>query len=80
MRHNYLDMWKGCATTMTKQELLAMGQKMMELRKGSGLSQRALANIIGVRNASVSRYETGNIEARRSVIDTYAKYFGVSPL
>jgi repressor LexA len=65
---------------MKKEELSTLGQKMQTLREAQGLSQRDLGLLIGVTNASISRYEKAEMEPRRSVIEAYARYFRVSPL
>lgn len=65
---------------MNKEELVRLGKKLQSLREEQGLSQRDLGALIGVTNASISRYEKAEMEPRKSVIEAYAKFFRVHPL
>lgn len=41
---------------------MKFGQRLRELRTGKSLSQRALAQVIGVSHTYVSKIETGNLD------------------
>lgn len=53
-------------------------ERLRKLRTGKGLSTRALGEIIGVSNATVSRYETGKRDPDLLVVNKIANYFGVT--
>lgn len=58
-----------------------MGRKIRELREKCGLTQREVANAVGVTEATVSRWESGHINnMRRDKIQSLAKILQVSPL
>lgn len=58
-----------------------MGKKLRELRDARGLTQREVANAVGVTEATVSRWESGHINnMRRDKIESLAKVLQVSPL
>lgn len=58
-----------------------MGKKLRELRDNRGLTQREVANAVGVTEATVSRWESGHINnMRRDKIEKLAKVLQVSPL
>lgn len=58
-----------------------MGKKLRELRDARGLTQREVANAVGVTEATVSRWESGHINnMRRDKIEGLAKVLHVSPL
>lgn len=58
-----------------------MGKKLHELRDARGLTQREVANAVGVTEATVSRWESGHINnMRRDKIESLAKVLQVSPL
>lgn len=58
-----------------------MGRKIRELREKRGLTQREVANAVGVTEATVSRWESGHINnMRRDKIQSLAKILQVSPL
>ena len=58
-----------------------MGRKIRELREKCGLTQREVANAVGVTEATVSRWESGHINnMRRDNIQSLAKILQVSPL
>lgn len=44
-----------------KEELIALGNRVREVRTAKGLSQTELANRIGKDQPSINRLETGNI-------------------
>lgn len=47
---------------MCYSEMRAFGEKLKEYRKQKGLTQSELANIIGVQNSAISKYERGRIK------------------
>lgn len=55
-----------------------MGNKIAELRKGHGLSQRQLAKEIGTSQANLSRWEQGLNEPSIMECWKIADYFDVS--
>ena len=58
-----------------------MGKKLRELRDARGITQREVANAVGVTEATVSRWESGHINnMRRDKIESLAKVLQVSPL
>lgn len=58
-----------------------IGTKLKNRRKELGLTLQEVADMIGVSNPTVSRWETGNINnMKRNYIEKYAKALQVSPL
>lgn len=56
------------------------GKRIKALRKGAGLTQRELADKLGVKLAAVNKYETGIVtNLKRSTIAKLAEIFDVSP-
>lgn len=53
-------------------------QRLKKLRNEKGLSTRALGEILGVSNATISRYETGKRDPDLLVVNKIANYFNVS--
>lgn len=53
-------------------------ERLKKLRETKGLSTRALGEIIGTSNASISRYETGQRIPDVQVAREIAKYFNVT--
>ena len=53
-------------------------ERLRELRKESGLSQRAMAKILSIAQPSYSRYELGTGEPSLETLAAVAKYFEVS--
>jgi repressor LexA len=56
------------------------GKRLKEVRDSKGMSGRAVGAIIGVAGATISRYESGEIEAKRTTIKVLADYFKVNPV
>lgn len=54
------------------------GNNLKLLRLEKGLSQKALGEILGVCNQTVSFWETGNREPDLDTVKTIAEYFDVS--
>lgn len=57
---------------------MKIGEKIKQLRKTKGLSQDALANVLGVTFQAVSKWETGTTAPDVSLIPVIASYFNVS--
>ena len=55
-----------------------MGSKLKELRKQKGVSQKVVANAIGVTTSAYSNYEQDLREPSIQVIISLCKYFEVS--
>lgn len=55
-----------------------MKRELRALRVGAGLTQQDLANILGVSNISVSRWELGKSIPSPKYIKKMAKLFGVA--
>lgn len=54
-------------------------QKLIRLREGKGLSQKALAEALGVTQATVSRWEAGLIRPRVAVRLKLKDLLGLEP-
>ena len=52
--------------------------KLKELRTNRGLSQKELAEIVGVSNSTISMYEMGQREPDFATVVKFADFFGVS--
>ena len=55
-----------------------VGERLKALRKAMKLSQVNIAEIVGLAQASINRYEKGQAEAPYRVLLWYADYFDVS--
>ncbi|MDD6462996.1 MAG: helix-turn-helix domain-containing protein, partial [Clostridiaceae bacterium] len=55
----------------------AFGNRMLELRKKLNLSQAELAEMIGVTNKAVSKWETGKSKPTTNVIRKLAALFNI---
>ena len=55
-----------------------MGARISARRKDKGLTQEALANILGVSNQAVSKWESGASDPSTTNLMALAKLFGVS--
>lgn len=53
-------------------------QRLKRLREENNLSTRALGEIVGTSNATISRYETGKRDPDLIIVHNIAKYFNVS--
>lgn len=59
---------------------MMLNAKLRERRKQLGLSMKEVANIVGVAEATISRWETGDISnMKRDKIALYAKALNLSP-
>lgn len=52
--------------------------RLRRLREQHGLSTRALGELIGTSNATISRYETGKRDPDLVLVYNMAQYFGVT--
>lgn len=55
-----------------------IGERLKQLRKEKGITQQELAEILGVRKAAVSLYETGQNDPADRIKILIAKYFDIS--
>ena len=51
---------------------------LVNLRKGKGLTQEQLANVIGVSRVTLARWETGEFQPSLDCLLALSEYFGVS--
>ena len=56
-----------------------IANNLRRLREEYGLSQKALADILEVKQQTVYNYEKGYRQIPTSVLDVLCKYFGLSP-
>ena len=63
---------------MKQISLEIFAKRLKKLREDSGLSTRALGEIIGTSNATISRYETGKRDPDLILVHNIAKYFNVT--
>lgn len=59
-------------------EVIFILTKLKELRKSIGISQKTLAEAIGVSQQSINKYENHNIEPDITTLMRIAKYFNTS--
>lgn len=58
-----------------------MGERIKELRKSKGYTQEELANILGLKDSAIAKYENGRVEnIKRSVIEKMAEALDCSPV
>lgn len=57
---------------------MKLGEKIKALRKAKGISQEALASVLGVTFQAVSKWETNTATPDTGLIPPIASYFGVS--
>ncbi len=58
--------------------LEVFGSRVLDLRKEKGLSQREMAEILGITHVAVGYYENGKREPTLSIMKAYALYFDVT--
>lgn len=63
---------------MKQVNLEIFAQRLKRLREEHGLSTRALGEIVGTSNATISRYETGRRDPDLILVHNIAEYFGVT--
>jgi transcriptional regulator with XRE-family HTH domain len=56
----------------------ALPERLLELRKGYGISQMELSKVLGLTQAATNRYEHGQTTIPAYVVERYANYFDVS--
>lgn len=56
-----------------------LGNRIYELRKGKGLSQKELGEMVGVTNKSVSKWENGTAIPKTDTLVKLANVFEISP-
>lgn len=59
--------------------LIVFGKRLREIREENLMTIRELADAIGLSEATLSRYENGLIEPKRTTVSMLAKMFGVNP-
>ena len=57
---------------------MVLSERLVELRKKKGVSQRAAAEGIGIQNAQLSGYERGANEPSAAMLARLAEYYGVT--
>ena len=56
------------------------GERIKQLRKDKGLTQEELANMLGLKDSAIAKYENGRVEnIKRSTIAKMAEIFECSP-
>lgn len=64
-----------------RKQNIALGKRFKSLRVNCGLTQKQLAEKVGITSATLSRYEQGYIDhINTSMIIKFAEIFGVSPV
>lgn len=56
-----------------------IGKRLKQLRDSNGLTQEDVGKLTGVTKATINRYETGEIDIKRTVAIKLAAVFNVSP-
>jgi transcriptional regulator with XRE-family HTH domain len=54
-----------------------VGQQIREARKAKGMTQDDLAQKLGVGKPTISKYETGDVNASLEMLDRIAKVLGL---
>lgn len=62
-----------------KENYMKLHEKLVELRKAKGNTQKELAEFCGVGQANVSTWETGKRKPEKNNILKIAEFYGVSP-
>ena len=63
---------------MKQISLEIFAKRLKKLREDNGLSTRALGELIGTSNATISRYETGKRDPDLVLVHNIAKHFNVT--
>lgn len=63
---------------MKQVSLEIFAERLKKLREDQGLSTRALGEIVGTSNATISRYETGKRDPDLILVHNIAQYFNVT--
>lgn len=56
-----------------------LGRNLRSLRRRKGVTQRQLANILGVTNKAVSAWEVSYADPRSTMLNKISEYFGIAP-
>lgn len=59
---------------------MLFGERLKQLREERGLNLKDLEGVVGLTDATLSRYENGLMRPKRTTIKVLAEYFGVSPV
>lgn len=59
--------------------MMNIGQRLKQLREAKGFTQEDVGKMIGVTKATINRYETGEIDIKRTIAIKLAEVFNVSP-
>lgn len=57
---------------------MTLGKRIAEIRKNKNLTQKELANILGISRASLAMYETNKREPDKDMLSRIADCFDVS--
>jgi len=55
-------------------------QRLREIKEENNLTNKDLAEILSLNESTISRYESGKMEAKRTTIHVLANHFGLNPL
>ncbi len=58
--------------------MVTPGERLKDLREKTGLSQKGLADLAGVSQSAIARYENGKTEATYDILVWFADYYDVS--
>lgn len=61
-----------------KTELKKLGKKLKDARENAGLTQKTLADFIGISNTVLSKYENGELSPDNDVIIRISEVLGIS--
>ena len=63
---------------MENKLLVGFGNRLKELRKGKGLTQQNMADMMGLTMRNYQRYEYGMINVPATTLNFFADFFGVT--
>ena len=63
---------------MEKELLAGFGNRLKKLRKGKGLTQQNMADVMGLTMRNYQRYEYGMINVPATTLNLFADFFGVT--
>lgn len=66
--------------TDDKNYICIFAKRLKDLRVSNNLTVRSLGEQVGLTGSTISRYENGEIDPRKTAIQTIANYFGVNPV
>ena len=64
---------------MDAQTMISFGERLKTLREDADMTMRDLGEKVGLSEATLSRYESGKMEAKQTTIKVFSDIFGVSP-